>query len=257
MSKPTLFLPATLTAILGIVFISFVRSSLLTSYSLYLPFLAVSFIVGLFIQAAYPVMVKTIVNEGHLSMRQAYTRVYHRFWSVLAASILVWLIIALGAFALLFPGLWFFTWYAYTIPAIMLEDKGALEGMSASKAFGHDKKMSTILLAIVVAIVYIPGIALFALFTLSGSPVLGQLSEEVFTVPTITWALVLFSYVYITRGPSSVHLAMGSPNVRKSTATTPQPTILPSQESWQNFCGSCGTRLQAGARFCQACGKPI
>ena len=83
---------------------------------------------------------------GQLSVTEALGKAFHRFWTLLGAGILVVLIVALGFIALVVPGIILLTWYAYTVPAIMLEGKGATEGMAASKAFGRDKKGSTFLI---------------------------------------------------------------------------------------------------------------
>ena len=57
--------------------------------------------------------------------------------------------------ALIIPGVIFVTWYTYSVPAIMLEDKGVLAGWAASKTFGRDKKWSTFSIGLVLGAIAI------------------------------------------------------------------------------------------------------
>ena len=89
---------------------------------------------------------KEALSGQKLTVGEALRLAYKRFWSLLGAGLLVVLIVGVGLIALVVPGVIFATWYSYTAPAIMLDNEGALDGTSASKAFGRDKKMSTIVL---------------------------------------------------------------------------------------------------------------
>ena len=207
---------------------------------------------------AYPSLVKTVLAGGVLSPMDALGIAYRRFWSLLAATILVVIIVVLGGIALVVPGIIFATWYVYTIPAIMLEDKGALEGMSASKAFGRDKKWKAFLLFLAVAVGYLVASIVDSVFTLA-SPVLGELVYDVLLVPVAAWASVIFSYAYLTYGPSPVpttNATMGYGLAPPAPSQPPAQAGAPVGAS-SGFCPFCGSPVAAGAKFCGVCGKAI
>lgn len=207
---------------------------------------------------AYPSLVKDFLAGGQLSPTEALGKAYRKFWSLLAATILVVLIVVLGTIALVVPGVIFATWYVYTIPAMMLEDKGALEGMSASKDFGDDKKWRTFLILLTVGIGYLVASLVDSVFTLA-SPVLGQVVYAILLVPIAAWASVTFSYTYLTYGPSLAPTTVAVPGYGLTPLAPPQP---PAQASAPvggpgGFCRFCGSPVSMGAKFCGACGKPI
>lgn len=253
-ANPVLLAPLLITFAIGL-FNDLINASYLAPLSIVVD--VVSFVVSIIVYGGYPFMVKAIVDGGPVAMTEAFGRAFHKFWTLLAAGILVAVIVALG-FILIVPGLIFLTWYVYTIPAIMLEDKGALEGMAASKSFGHDKKWSTfsMLLALGVAflVLYIP----LGLLTLLGLRLLGEVMTEVLYITISAWTIVTISYTYITHGPSSVMATAGTPGYGMTSPTwTQQPSLQAGTPSPRNFFSSCGSPLQSGARFCPNCGKPV
>jgi hypothetical protein len=257
LKRPVIMLPQT------ILFVPALLSALLSA-----PALAglavvlglISFVLGIMVSGAYPSMVKAIVDGGQFSIIDALGRAYHRFWSLLGAAILVVIIVALGLIALIVPGIIFITWYAYTTPAIMLEGKGALEGMAASKAFGRDKKWSTFLLLVVFACVGFVILLIQSALSLA-SPVLGQIASAILEIPVATWAAVAISYTYLTFGPSSVQPAPGVPGFSSAPLASAPPPVQPvastSIPSSSHFCAFCGSPLRPDSRFCPNCGKPV
>lgn len=207
---------------------------------------------------AYPSLVKDFLAGGQLSPTEALGKAYRRFWSLLAATILVVIIVALGIIALIVPGIIFATWYVYTIPAVMLEDKGALEGMSASKDFGRDKKWSTFLILLTVGIGYLVASLVDSAFTLA-SPVLGEIVYAILLVPVAAWASVTFSYTYLAYGPSPVPTTIAAPGygLPPQAPSHPPAQVGPPIGTPGSFCRFCGSPVSSGAKFCGACGKPI
>jgi len=176
---------------------------------------------------------------------------YNRFWSLVGAGILVVLIVFLGAIALVVPGIIFGCWYAYTTPAIMLENKGALEGMSASKAFGRDKKWSTFLVFLTFLLAYIVIAIIGSVLSIGGG---GQVISTLLDVPLGAWTSVVIAYIYVTHGPSAGAPAGPQPMMPQAP---PEAVVTAAPESGSRFCANCGSPLNAGARFCGSCGKPV
>ena len=235
------------------------------AYSFFNPlgfvFFIASFVLSVIVGGSYPSLVKATLEGGQISVANAMANAYHRFWSLLAAGILVGLIVVLGLIALIVPGIIFLTWYAYTVPAIILEDKGAIEGMSASKAFGRDKKGSTFFIFLVAGTV---GVVLYILQVgLSFiSPFLGQIVYAVVSIPFGAWVGVIVSYTYLAYGPSSVPATTEIPG---SVVSPPTPMQGPPVQGVASvasplsnrFCRSCGSPLRSDSRFCSNCGKAV
>jgi hypothetical protein len=256
-SRPLIMLPQLILSVVTLV------TDLLNSSSALSPLRIIiavaSGVLTLIVGGAYPSMVKAVIEGGEPAVAESLGKAAHRFWTLLAAGILVALIVGLGLIALVVPGVILATWYAYTVPAIMLEGKGALQGMAASKAFGRDKKGDTFL--IFVAIVMSGLVLLVVEFIFSfASPVLGDLVYAVLYVPFGAWASVIFSYTYLTCGPSSVPTTTEAagyglaapPAAPQPPAQANAPVAAPG-----SFCQFCGSRIAAGSKFCGACGKPV
>jgi hypothetical protein len=213
-------------------------------------------VLGVIVTGAYPPLVQAALAGGQLSVADALGKAFHRFWTLLAAGILVVLIVILGVFALIVPGIIFATWYAYTVPVIMLEGKGATEGMAASKAFGRDKKGSTFLIFLTAGLVALFLFALTSILSLA-SRGLGQVVFSILDVPLGAWVAVMVTYTYLTYGPTSVP-ATEAAGLGMAPNAPPQP---PAQASASfgapgNFCRFCGSALRADSKFCANCGKP-
>ena len=200
-ANPFIMLPQLLTFIPTLLNEGILTSSAFSS--LRLLGLLLSLVLTPLVLGAYPSMVKAAIEGGQLSVTEALAKSLRRFWTLLAATILVVLIVALGAIALVVPGIIFSTWYAYTFAAIMLEDKGALQGMAASKAFGRDKKGDTFLVFLAVFIVGVVLEVVDIVLSL-GSPLLRPFLYALLYVPFGAWTSVTLSYTYIAYGPSSL-----------------------------------------------------
>jgi hypothetical protein len=254
-SRPLIMVPQLILAVVTLV-TDLLSSSTLSPLRIVIAI--VSYVLSLILSGAYPSMVKAVLEGGEPSVAESLGNAVQRFWTLLAAGILVALVVGLGLVALVVPGVILATWYAYTVPAIMLEGKGALEGMAASKAFGRDKKGDTFLIFVAILIAGLILLVVEFIFSFA-SPVLGDLVYAVLYVPFGAWASVVFSYTYLTCGPSSV------PTTTDATGhgvAPPAPPQLSAQANASvgapvNFCQFCGSRIAAGSKFCGACGKPV
>lgn len=242
-AHPSIILISVLPAIPALLFDIFAGSSLFLAAISGL----ISGILSIIASGAYAPVVKEALAGQHLTIGEALGHAYRRFWSLLAAGILVGIIVFLGFIALIVPGIIFLTWYAYTTPAIMLENKGALEGMSASKAFGRDKKWSTFLLFLVFLLVYAVVEIISVIFSLGGG---GQVVQTLLNIPLTAWTSVVVSYTYITHGPSATS------EVTQPTSPSSQGPVS-SAGPFARFCTNCGFGLQADAKFCPNCGRPV
>ena len=183
-------------------------------------FSIISAILALIASGAYAPVVKEALSGQSLTIGEALRQAGGRFWSLLGAAIVIVLLVVIGSIALVVPGIIFATWYAYTAPAIMLENKGALDGMSASRAFGRDKKMSTFLVFLV----------------------------------------FLVAYIYIAHGPMATQATAATweqPGPQGPAPPAASPTMTPAPPSSGRYCSNCGSQLKPDSRFCSNCGKPV
>jgi hypothetical protein len=221
----------------------------------------VSFVASVIVAGAYPSMVQAVLGGGQFSVTDSLRKAYGRFWTLLIAGILVGLVVIVGFVALIVPGIIFVTWYAYTVPPIMLEEKGAMAGMAASKAFGRDKKWSTFLILLVIAVVALVILGIQTALSLA-VPLLGRVVYSLLSVPFDAWIAVIFTYAYLTYGPSSVPVtAETSGYGAVPPVSIQQPMIQAGAQVGtsppNNFCRSCGSPLRSDSKFCSVCGKAL
>lgn len=255
MANPAIILIQVIPAIPSLVGDIFGGSSVLSP--VYLLTAIISGVIGIIASGAYPPVVKEALAGQRLTIGQAFGHAYRRFWSLLAAAILVGLVVGLGFIALIVPGILFLTWYAYTVPAIMLENKGALEGMSASKAFGRDKKWSTFLLFLVFLLAYVVLAAIGAILALGGG---GRVIQTLLTIPLSAWTAVVVSYAYIAHGLPATPTEPPELLQQPPSGTPAPPVFSPGSTTAVGagrFCSNCGSPLAADAKFCPSCGRPV
>ena len=244
--RPMIIFPQVLSVIPTLViYIALYGSGLAVASLITLVAAIFAIITGVIVVGAYPLLVKEAIEGRQFTFRGAMKRAFHRFWSLLGAGILVGIIVIFGSIIVV-PGLIFFTWYAYTVPAMMLEEKGALEGMSASRAFGRDKKWSTFLLFLVVGVVSI------TLYLLTAFIPLGRFIFLIFEVPLAAWGSVICSFTYISYGP----LSATSPTPVSGQILLTQPSPVP-MSGKPAYCLRCGTKLSGDEVFCKNCGTKL
>ncbi|MDA4117277.1 MAG: zinc ribbon domain-containing protein [Thaumarchaeota archaeon] len=218
----------------------------------------ISAVLSIIAGGAYAPVVKEAIGGQRLTISEALGHAYRRFWSLLGAGILIVLIVILGSIALIVPGIIFATWYAYATPAIMLENKGATEGMSASKAFGRDKKWSTFSIFLIFFLAYIIVSIIGSVLSLGGG---GRVIQTLLTIPLSAWTSVVIAYTYVTHGPSATPTEAPTAAWQQpsggSGMSTGISTGVPLMEGPSHFCAFCGSPLKKDAKFCANCGKPV
>lgn len=220
-------------------------------------FSIISAILALIASGAYAPVVKEALSGQSLTIGEALRQAGGRFWSLLGAAIVIVLLVVIGSIALVVPGIIFATWYAYTAPAIMLENKGALDGMSASRAFGRDKKMSTFLVFLVFLVAYIVIAIIGAVLSIGGG---GRVIGTLLEIPLEAWTSVILAYIYIAHGPMATQATAATweqPGPQGPAPPAASPTMTPAPPSSGRYCSNCGSQLKPDSRFCSNCGKPV
>jgi hypothetical protein len=194
--KPVLLLPQiistvmfTLLSVLLLALIS--QGSLVTFLLLLVGIIILGIVVGFAIEGMYPLMVKNVIEREEVDMLGAFQKAVSRLPSLIGSGILVGLIVGVGLFLLVVPGIIFLTWYYYTVPSIMLEERGALEGMSASRKFGRTRKLKTFTMLLVLFVVGVIGRVLGLI------PIFGIVISAVIELFVAVWGSIIPAYAYI------------------------------------------------------------
>lgn len=113
--------------------------------AMFISFVLVYIIAYPIFEGMYPLLVKNIMENKEIELKTAFMSAVRKAPVLIAAGILLTLIILAGFLFFIIPGVIFCIWYFYTIPVIMLENRGVIDAMKVSKAFASDKKFKTLL----------------------------------------------------------------------------------------------------------------
>jgi hypothetical protein len=138
-----------------------VTADVLNWFSKYIPTLiALAALSGLIIWIvsviAYGIVIKCsseLIENKKASLKSAIRFTAHKLPSLLAASILLGIIIALGLIALVVPGIILSLMYSLTISAIMIENVGAIKGMSRSRELVSQRWLKTFAVILIIGII--------------------------------------------------------------------------------------------------------
>ncbi|NJD54723.1 MAG: hypothetical protein FIB07_17925 [Candidatus Methanoperedens sp.] len=159
-------------------------------------YLIIFIVINIIIEGIYTVTIKNILENKEVDLATASGLASKKAFVLIAAGILLGFMIIAGTLFFIIPGMLFAIWYFYTIPFIMLENRGVLDGMKASKEFAHNKKSMTIYFMIV------PFVFLFLGSSIAGVvfyrvPIAYYAINVVLDTVIYTWYSVIPAYVYL------------------------------------------------------------
>jgi len=166
---------------------------------LFLLFVVILLIAYVLVIGAYPLIVKNAIQGSRINFRKALDAAAGKFFTIIGAGIVATLLIVLGLIFFIIPGLIVMTWYFYRVPAIVIGDRGLMDGLSASEAFAKDKKFKTFLLYMLPNIVF--NVIFEILPVVEGDAwlidaILVVIYFVLFIV-FVVWTFIIPSYVYI------------------------------------------------------------
>lgn len=168
----------------------------------FLLFVAILLIAYVLVIGAYPLIVKDAIQGGRIDFRKALDAAAGKFFTIIGVEMVADLLILLGLIFFIIPGLIIIVLYFYRIPAIVIDNRGPIDGLSASETFAKDQKFATFLLYL------IPQIVSKIVFNVSGilsvvegyiwliDSVLFIIDLILFIVFTV-WIFIIPSYVYV------------------------------------------------------------
>lgn len=228
----------------------------------------ITFIISTTIGGMYPILTKQVMDRAEVDLGGTASQALGRFFSLLGAAILKTIftfgiliigyvliiggdiqglielmsvgsiVVLIGLIFVLYASCWFYC----TIPALILEDRGVLDALSASKAFSQGKKWSIFGIIIVVNLLF------FFLSLVDLIPIVGGVLLLLVVLIFTVYESVLSSYLYIRyRG-----LLVTPP---PSVPAYPAP-VTPIPETKQ-ICPTCGAEIELGQEYCGWCGSKL
>ena len=131
-----------------------------------LTFLALAFILGIIswiignvISGVCVKCASDLIEKGKASLGESFNFTVYKLPSLLIATLITGILVALGLLALIVPGIILYIMFYLVIPAIMIENIGALDSLSRSRRLVSNRWLKTFVLALIVGLII--GIAAF------------------------------------------------------------------------------------------------
>lgn len=148
------------------------------------------------IEGIYPLVTKNILENRDIDLIPAIRFVLKRASTLITAGILIGIIVFAGLLLFIIPGVIFAIWYFYTVPFIVLENRGVLDAMGASKAFASNKRKETIyLFSVPFIMLFLGGLITETLFI--AIPGVYMMMNIILDSVIFTWFSVIPAYVYL------------------------------------------------------------
>lgn len=186
------------------------------------------------------------ITRGEASLGAAIRFAVSKLLSIWAVSIIVGIIVILGIFALIVPGIILAIMYSLALPVLLIEKKGVFESMSRSRQLVSHRWGKTFGTFLVLGIIVIIASLIFGAITgpfgIAGTIVNGILSALYQPLFPILLAVYYYS-----------NLARTSPPPAARTPIGPTTMFQPGMK----LCPFCGTQNASSATFCTKCGAKL
>jgi len=134
---------------------------ILTLLALVLLLGIISWIIGNVISGVCVKCASDLIEKGKASLGESFNFTVYKLPSILIATLITGILTALGLLALIVPGIIIYVMFYLVIPAIMIENIGALDSLSRSRRLVSNRWLKTFVLALIVGLIL--GIAAFIL----------------------------------------------------------------------------------------------
>ena len=134
---------------------------ILTLLALVLLLGIISWIIGSVISGVCVKCASELIEKGKASLGESFNFTVYKLPSLLIATLIAGILTALGLLALIVPGIIIYIMFYLVIPAIMIENIGALDSLSRSRRLVSNRWLKTFVLALIVGLIL--GIAAFIL----------------------------------------------------------------------------------------------
>ena len=201
--RPVIALPAVMLIVITLIPIPFETAIIGMVDLISVLYIIILLIAYVLVIGAYPLIVRDAITGSTIDFRNSLVVSAGKFFTIIGVEIVITLLTMLGLIFFIIPGLIIMSLYFYCIPAIVLEDRGIKNGLSASETFAKDKKFKTFLLYMLPDLAYAAlmgvtfAIQIIVLFRYAWLiEFIGVIGLVLFTVYTV-WIFIIPSYVYI------------------------------------------------------------
>lgn len=173
-----------------------VAGALLGGAFLFLVFFAVSMLVILVSSAVVVVMAKDALGAREPSMGDAFAAVMARVTDVVVASVLFALIVGIASIFFVIPGIIAGFFLMFTLPAVLLDNLGAIDGLKRSATLVKDNLGPV--LGLVIGVIVVVVIMAIVSMILGVIPLIGQLASMLLAGAFFAYLTVVAVRVYQT-----------------------------------------------------------
>ena len=163
---------------------------------LFLVFIAVSMLVNLISSAVVVVMAKDALGSREPSLGDAFAAVMARLTDVVVASVLFAVIVGVASIFLVIPGIIAGFFLMFTLPAVLLDNVGAIDGIKRSATLVKNNLGPV--LGLVIGVIVAAVIMVIASMILGVVPVIGQLASMLLAGAFFAYLTVVAVRVYQT-----------------------------------------------------------
>jgi hypothetical protein len=231
--------------------------------ALIIPIVAVTLFIGWLLTAiASGIAVKASADmlEGRqASLRTGLNLTFSRLSALLAAGFLTGSLVVLGLVLLVIPGIIVAIMFSLTVPVIMLENLGSIDGLRRSRKLVAGKWWKTFVIllfvgVLVVAVNMVGGIigSAFA----RNNDVLRVLIVGLISALAQPLEPIALTYLYYTLRIEEKAAEPRLP-VQPTYPVAPVPTPWAKQPYQPKFCYKCGQSLPSDAVYCPRCGVSV
>jgi hypothetical protein len=177
-------------------------------WNLILTFIALAFILGIIswiigsvISGVCVKCASELIEKGKASLGESFNFTVYKLPSILIATLIAGILVALGLLALIVPGIILYIMFYLVIPAIMIENIGALDSLSRSRRLVSNRWLKTFVLALIVGLIL--GIAAFVVNLIMAplgiySSLVGSIITA-FVQPIIPISLTVYYYSMLAK----------------------------------------------------------
>ncbi|MBT3816887.1 MAG: hypothetical protein HOE80_01675 [Candidatus Magasanikbacteria bacterium] len=194
--------PKTLLTYTGIMTIPIILQILLSLLPLFIPpflysiiIIIPSFLVSIFITTALTKRIADLRKGTPTSLSSELKTSFHLFLPVLLTSLLGGLLILLGFFVFIIPGIIFTVWFAFILYAVILDNKTTIEALKHSKSLvsGRWWQVFSKIIAILSLVIVVAYVLEWVIKTFYFSVIFPLTTHISLALLTITLPFILFS----------------------------------------------------------------
>jgi len=174
---------------------------ILTLLALVLLLGIISWIIGSVISGVCVKCASELIEKGKVSLGESFNFTVYKLPSLLIATLIAGILTVLGLLALIVPGIIIYIMFYLVIPAIMIENIGALDSLSRSRRLVSNRWLKTFVLTLIVGLIL--GIAAFILNLIMAplgiySSLVGSIITA-FVQPIIPISLTVYYYSMLAK----------------------------------------------------------